>query len=73
MAARIYKLKHKKDPTRTPRLVRAKRSTQAVNHVAHSEWEATVASQNDLEQLLVNGVEDATSPAQPTAQANLPT
>jgi hypothetical protein len=58
MAARIYTVKRKSDGAK--RLVRATHPSVAQAHVARSDYETTVATQNDLEELLPKGtkVED---------------
>jgi hypothetical protein len=52
MATRIYIVT---GPTGT-RLVKAAAPSQAITHVAKSEFDARVASQDDLVQALSNGV-----------------
>lgn len=55
---RIYCIKGKPDDIgrRTKRLVRAGHPSTALMHVARDSYEVAVASQNDLEELLGQGV-----------------
>ena len=69
MSTRIYKVEDKAEENEPRRiaLVRAGTPAQAMRHVAANQYEIAVATQDDLVNLVANGVKVETAGEEPAA------